>query len=259
MSRTLDELLCLVRQRRAEVAVAAVRQKRFPGFTLMELLAVIAVITVLAALLLPALARAREEARRVTCLSNLHQIGTAHLLYLQDWDEQFPHWYRPAPPRPRPFGPRIYWTEFLQPYLRCPAVLQDPSARGTLVRDPNAPVNGPEEVRLADYVLVTWGPGGSGTRADPYYRWPGPPLSLAQVRRPAETLTLLDGWSTTGRTMVESWGATVGTPERPLRHGQGRNGCFVDGHARRLPAGELGRADTNGRGFYWSHYGAADR
>jgi prepilin-type N-terminal cleavage/methylation domain-containing protein/prepilin-type processing-associated H-X9-DG protein len=259
MARAIDPLSCPVEEGPAGEGYATAPQRRRRGVTLMELLVVVSLIAVLAAILLPVLAPARERVWQTTCLSNLRQMGTAHFLYLQDWDEQFPHWYLPAPPRPSPFGPRVYWTEFLQPYLRSTALFRDPSARWALSRNPSAPWNGPEEVRLADYALVTWGPGGSGTPADPYYRWPGPPLSLAQVRRPSETLMLLDGWSTTGRAMVESWGATRGTAERPLRHGEGRNGCFVDGHAGWLPAGELGRADTDGRGLYWSHYGAADR
>jgi prepilin-type N-terminal cleavage/methylation domain-containing protein len=60
------------------------------GFTLIELLVVIAIIAILAAILFPVFARARENARRTSCMSNLKQIGLGFMQYTQDYDEKFP-------------------------------------------------------------------------------------------------------------------------------------------------------------------------
>jgi prepilin-type N-terminal cleavage/methylation domain-containing protein/prepilin-type processing-associated H-X9-DG protein len=59
------------------------------GFTLIELLVVIAIIAILAAILFPVFGRAREQARKATCQSNLKQLGLAAFMYVQDWDEKW--------------------------------------------------------------------------------------------------------------------------------------------------------------------------
>jgi prepilin-type N-terminal cleavage/methylation domain-containing protein/prepilin-type processing-associated H-X9-DG protein len=76
-------------QRRHSTIPLPGRPVRLSGFTLIELLVVIAIIAILASILFPVFAQAREKARQITCLSNFKEIGLAHMMYVQDYDEYY--------------------------------------------------------------------------------------------------------------------------------------------------------------------------
>ncbi len=92
------------------------------GFTLIELLVVIAIIAILAAILFPVFARARENARRSSCQSNLKQIGLGFRQYTQDYDEKYPQLSANAT-TPTAGG----WAVQMQPYLKSEQIFQCPS------------------------------------------------------------------------------------------------------------------------------------
>ncbi len=114
-------------------------QKR--GFTLIELLVVIAIIAILASILFPVFARAREQARKTTCLSNLKQIGTAILMYAQDYDERLVPSASGTCPGPQAFG----WQDLLFSYIKNEKVFDCPTA--TWKNRMNTAVNPPRFMR----------------------------------------------------------------------------------------------------------------
>jgi prepilin-type N-terminal cleavage/methylation domain-containing protein len=115
------------RGRRVKARTSAVS-----GFTLIELLVVIAIIAILAAILFPVFARARENARRASCQSNLKQIGLGLMQYVQDYDGAFPFFstsslpgYTATPDVCALPGTNctatphdVKWSHLIQPYIK---------------------------------------------------------------------------------------------------------------------------------------------
>jgi prepilin-type N-terminal cleavage/methylation domain-containing protein/prepilin-type processing-associated H-X9-DG protein len=96
------------------------------GFTLIELLVVIAIIAILAAILFPVFARARENARRASCQSNLKQVALGIVQYTQDYDEKFPMRYWTTSPVNNGYLTNG-WAAAIQPYVKSAQLLQCPS------------------------------------------------------------------------------------------------------------------------------------
>jgi prepilin-type N-terminal cleavage/methylation domain-containing protein/prepilin-type processing-associated H-X9-DG protein len=96
------------------------------GFTLIELLVVIVIIAILASILFPVFGRARENARRSSCQSNLKQIGLGFAQYVQDFDETMPLGQNAA-------TPSAYWMDTIQPYTKNYQIFRCPSDSTTTV------------------------------------------------------------------------------------------------------------------------------
>jgi len=105
--------------KRRPVAQSGKERTKHSGFTLIELLVVIAIIAILAAILFPVFARARENARRSSCQSNLKQIGLGMFQYTQDYDERFAY---------KDYGAEgTSWDAVVQPYLKSTQIMKCPS------------------------------------------------------------------------------------------------------------------------------------
>jgi prepilin-type N-terminal cleavage/methylation domain-containing protein/prepilin-type processing-associated H-X9-DG protein len=237
------------------------------AFTLIELLVVVAIIAVIAAMLLPALARSRQSARRVHCVGNLRQLGIAAQLYWDDNEGRCFRWYRGSPN-----GGQLYWFGWMGPgaegersfditqgelysYLQGRGVETCPSLN----------------YALAEFKLkargATFGYGYNKSLSQD--RLSLAPIRVAQVTRPADLALFADAAqvndfqppATRSNPMLEEWsfvnvnsnvGAASYTPNGHFRHNERANVVFCDGHVdaekmvpgsidRRLPGQRVGQ------------------
>lgn len=200
--------------------------QKHSGFTLIELLVVIAIVAILAAILFPVFARARENARRSSCQSNLKQLALGVMQYTQDYDEKFPVVYvsSVAPyTANNPYG----WADAVQPYLKSVQIFQCPSER-------TAPNSDPTSSGYTDYsmnMMLSSDIGGNFMNG----------RTLADLTKPTLTVMHLDDYS--WRSRSHNWGCKVSTAcataglatldaAVSTRHLEGQNFSFCDGHVK---------------------------
>ena len=155
------------------------------AFTLIELLVVIAIIAILAAMLMPALSKAKGSAHKANCLSNLHNVGLAMLMYADAQKGLIPR------------GNDVLWYHAFMPYLPEGGTTRD--FRG--IRIFRCPAY-PDKKQVVCYVINSWYfrdlKDTSGT--DLYA-----PTPLSRVDRPSETIYLADNESGKWRPIVKGY------------------------------------------------------
>ena len=182
---------------------------RKTGFTLIELLIVIAIIAILAALLLPAVVKAKESARQTYCASNLRQIALASALYVDEHDHRFPGQPSDGIPVLAAGGNGTNFYDLLSSYLGNPAVWLCPSTE-------------PRPGRLMSYhmngLIVT----SNGIRA-------------SAISQPSQTLLIGETGEHTRYNEAylrpdQTGGYLYDRPQQ--NHKGGSNAAFVDGHLK---------------------------
>lgn len=221
-------------------------KKSHKGFTLIELLVVIAIISILAAILFPVFARARENARRASCMSNLKQIGLGILQYTQDYDEKYPpNWNCQTSTASCPAeeldtdsskpsgvfnasgsgggsGHYRTWMDFIFPYVKSIQIFVCPSS----VVAKTSPNYG-YSVAFGGNSNYYASFGGTGTSYIP--------LAMAAVTRPAEVICVSEyssNYSFTALPYNMSSNAAIATNNIVTPHLDGGNQVFADGHVK---------------------------
>ena len=219
------------------------------GFTLIELIFVIAIIAILAALLLPALVRAKVQAQSAYCKNNLHQIGLAAQMYLADFRHYPIDWDIPLT--------TIYQGETLESGSLRPYLAQQRKVFYCPVQE-DCPIRlwvaiGGDD-RLSGYALNNYGTADSAQfvalRLGLGVGSPPVEVEEGNVRRPADMIAYGDCF--TGARQLSphgtnqwNWDSAVSMPS--ARHSGGANVLFCEGHVEFHKQAEWIRASDNAR------------
>ncbi len=203
------------------------------------------VIAILAAILFPAFARARENARRASCQSNLKQIGLGILQYTQDYDERFPGadmGYDNSGTGPV----RATWDTVTQPYLKSAQLIVCPSDTASL--RVTHPLYGANATRSYSAVNQVFG----------FYPGASVPRALAEI--PATALTVMVVERDQTGFINATWQSYVDTPDLgpslAYRHLETTNMLYTDGHVK-AQKGKAGGPYPNLTGYSVDATGSA--